>query len=146
MRHINRVDRLLLPAAAYQTYSITQPRDATVKAACEQVSCAAWRFGWDSVIDESTEQGKNQAFYIRKYSGRTFREMKRGDGLTVFRFESGQRCFAEHQTRPELYAVRDGDCARGNPTGQVRRHARAADWVEDFGEHQLRLVDQQQKG
>jgi hypothetical protein len=143
---MNRADRLLLPAQAYQTYSITQPRDTTVVAACEQVGCPQWRHGWDSVIDERTELGARQATYIRSASRRTFRELTTEAGLTVFRFESGQRCFAEHRTRPELYAVRDGDCARGNPTGRVRKHTRAADWVEDFGEHQLRLVDQQQKG
>ncbi|MEU9792881.1 hypothetical protein AB0E27_20025 [Streptomyces sparsogenes] len=129
----------------YQTYSITVPRDTFVRAACEQVGCAAWRHGWESAIDESTDLGQQQAAYIRQQSGRTFREQRRGDGLTVFRFESGQRCFADHKTRPELYAVRDGDW-RGNPTGRVRQHQRPQDWVEDFGEHQLRLVDQQQKG
>lgn len=144
-RPMNRADRLILAPGAYQTYSITQPRDALIAAACEQVGCAAWRQGWESVIDESTGLGKRQAAYIRGESRRTFREAKRGDGLTVFRFESGQRCFAEHQTRPELYVVRDGDW-RGNPTGRARRHQRAADWVEDFGEHQERLVDQQKKG
>ncbi|MFC7817552.1 hypothetical protein ACFUTR_23260 [Streptomyces sp. NPDC057367] len=112
---------------------------------CEQVGCAAWLRGWDSVIDERTELGKAQAAYIRNQSRRTFRETRTGDGLTVFRFESGQRCFADHQTVPELYLVRDGDW-RGNPTGRSRRHTRPQDWVEDFGENQLRLVDQQQKG
>lgn len=145
MRQLNRVDRQLLAPGAYQTYSITVPRDTLVRAACEQVGCAAWRHGWESTIDESTELGQRQAAYIRQTSGRTFREQRTDAGLTVFRFESGQRCFADHQTRPELYAVRDGDW-RGNPTGRTRQHTRAADWVEDFGEHQLRLVDQQQKG
>lgn len=143
---LTRLDRLLLPAESYQTYSITQPTDRTVVAACEQVGCQAWQHGWESVIDESTQLGKDQAAYIRSVSRRTFREQRTEAGLTVFRFESGQRCFAEHRTRPELYAVRDGDCARGNPTGRVRQHSRAADWVEDFGEHQLRLVDQKKEG
>ncbi|MCF3101422.1 hypothetical protein IPZ58_07490 [Streptomyces roseoverticillatus] len=142
---MNRADRLLLAPGAYQTYSITQPRDTLVRAVCEQVGCVAWRYGWESVIDESTPLGQKQGRYIRAESRRTFTETKRGDGLTVFRFESGQRCFAEHKTRPEIYVVRDGDW-RENPTGRVRRHQRAADWVEDFGEHQLRLVDQQKEG
>lgn len=140
----NRIDPNM-PVHAYQTYSITSPRDTEVRAACEQVACEAWQHGWESAIDEGTPLGAMQAAYIRQSSGRTFREMKRGDGLTVFRFESGQRCFAEHKTRPEVYAVRDGDW-RGNPTGRTRTHQRPADWVEDFGEHQLRLVDQQKEG
>jgi hypothetical protein len=143
-RPVNRIEPGM-PVQAYQTYSITSPQDTTVKAACEQVGCPQWRNGWESVIDEGTDLGKSQAAYIRTRSGRTFREMKTEAGLTVFRFESGQRCFAEHKTRPEIYAVRDGDW-RGNPTGRKRQHTRAADWVEDFGEHQLRLVDQQKEG
>ena len=144
MQSVNRIDPAM-PVGAYQTYSITSPRDVQMRAACEQVGCAAWARGWESVIDERTDLGKEQAAYIRTQSGRTFRDMKRGDGLTVFRFESGQRCFAEHRTRPEIYLVRDGDW-RGNPTGRQRQHSRAADWVEDFGEHQQRIADQQQKG
>lgn len=143
-RPVNRIDPNL-PVQAYQTYEITSPRDTHVVAACEQVGCEAWRHGWDSVIDERTELGQAQAAYIRSRSRRTFREMTTEQGFTVFRFESGQRCFAEHKTRPEMYLVRDGDW-RGNPTGRKRLHTRAADWVEDFGENQLRLVDQQQKG
>lgn len=142
---LNRANRDLLDPRLYRTFSITQPADTLVRAACEQVGCDAWLFGWESAIDESTDLGQQQAAYIRQQSGRTFREMRRGDGLTVFRFESGQRCFAEHQTRPELYAVRDGD-HRGNPSGRARQHTRAADWVEDFGENQLALVDDRQKG
>jgi hypothetical protein len=47
--------------------------------------------------------------------------------------------------RPELYLVADGDW-RGNPTGRQRTHQNAADWVEDFGEHQLRIADQVERG
>ena len=130
---------------AYQTYSITSPHDRTVPAACEQVGCEAWQHGWQSTIDESTELGRTQAHYIRYQSGRTFREQKTGTGLTVFTFESGQRCFANHQTRPELYVVRDGDW-RGNPTGRRRVHANAADWVEDMQENLSRFSDDKKRG
>ncbi|MFJ9037479.1 hypothetical protein ACIRF8_12930 [Streptomyces sp. NPDC102406] len=142
---MNRVDRQLLAPGAYQTYSITSPRDTSVAAACQQVGCAAWLHGWESKVDERTELGARQAQYIRTQSRRTFREQRTEAGLTVFRFASGQRCFAEHRTRPEVYVVRDGDW-RGNPTGKTRTHTRPQDWVEDFGEHQLRLVDQQKEG
>ncbi|MGW1497584.1 hypothetical protein ACWCQW_03150 [Streptomyces mirabilis] len=143
MQMVNRIDPNM-PVGAYQTYSITAPRDAAVVAACEQVGCAAWANGWDSVIDERTELGQQQAAYIRGQSRRTFREMKT-DGLTVFRFEAHQRCFEEHRTRPEIYLVRDGDW-RGNPTGRQRQHTRPADWVEDMTENQGRIVDLQQRG
>lgn len=143
-RPLFRVDPAL-PVHAYKTYAIATPSDKLVRAACEQVGCAAYRNGWESVIDESTELGARQADYIRLYSGRTFRERRTDAGLTAFRFESGQRCFAEHQTRPEVYGVRDGDW-RGNPTGQARLHTRPTDWVEDFGEHQQTLADRLERG
>jgi hypothetical protein len=134
-----------LPVGAYQTYSITAPHDRTIRAACEEVGCANWLNGWKTVIDESSEQGRAQAAYIRHQSGRTFREQQTGEGLTVFTFDSHQRCFADHRTRPETYAVRDGDW-RGNPTGRRRIHANAQDWTEDFGEHQQRIADQHERG
>ncbi|MEU0465017.1 hypothetical protein ABZ215_13520 [Amycolatopsis sp. NPDC006131] len=129
----------------YQTYAIASPRDTQVKAACEEVGCANFRHGWRTIVDEATDLGKRQADYIRNQSRRTFREERNAAGLTVFTFESGQRCFADHRTRPEVYLVRDGDW-RGNPTGHVRRHTRPADWVEDFGEHQQRVVELINKG
>jgi hypothetical protein len=144
MQMVNRIDPNL-PVSQYQTYSITAPTDSTIVAACEQVACPAWANGWDSVIDERTELGQQQAAYIRGQSRRTFREMKTDAGLTVFRFEAHQRCFEEHRTRPEIYLVRDGDW-RGNPTGRQRQHTRPADWVEDMTENQGRIVDLQQKG
>lgn len=143
MQQLNRIQPQL-PASAMQTYAIVSPRDTTVVAACEQVGCAAWRYGWDTQVDESAELGQRQAAYIRTQSHRTFREMRDG-ALTVFRFEPHQRCFAEHRTRPEVYGVRDGDW-RGNPTGRRRMHATAADWLEDFGEHQALIADQVARG
>ncbi|MFF0138550.1 hypothetical protein ACFYRN_19170 [Streptomyces sp. NPDC005227] len=144
MQQVNRLTPAM-DVGAYQTFAITAPRDTSVVAACEQVACAAWQFGWESKVDEATPLGREQAAYIRQTSGRTFREQRTGDGLTVFRFEAHQRCFEEHRTRAEIYLVRDGDW-RGNPTGRRRNHQRPADWVEDFGEHQQRIADQQQKG
>jgi hypothetical protein len=133
------------PASAYQTFSIQSRPDQAVRTVCEQVACEAWRQGWESLIDESTDLGKDQAAYIRMQSGRTFREQRTAAGLTVFRFESGQRCFADHKTRPELYLVRDGD-HRGNPTGRVRQHTRAQDWVEHVQQDLERFNEDRRRG
>jgi len=142
MRQINRVTPVG-PASAYQTYQIAAPADTTIVAACEQVGCASWANGWDTVIDESTPLGADQAAYIRQQAGRTFRELRREDGLTVFRFESRQRCFAEHRTRPEFYVVKDGDWRASQ---NVRRHANADDWVDDFRNHQDQLATRLERG
>lgn len=133
-----------LPAGAYKTYGIDAPSDVSVKAACEQVGCAARLHGWETAIDEATDLGRRQAEYIRTRAGRTFRESRTGEGLTVFRFDAGQRCFAEHRTRPEVYTVRGGDWRVD--FGPIRTHTRSTDWVEDFGDHQARLAEQIEKG
>lgn len=130
----------------YVTYSIRAGRDTTVVAACKDVGCQAWAHGWETTVDEATDLGKQQAAYIRQKSGRTFTERRTGAGLTVFRFEAFQRCFAEHRTRPDTFWRRDGDF-RGLPRGgQQLRHTRAQDWIEDFQEHEGSLADERQKG
>ncbi|KUN03143.1 hypothetical protein AQI95_24610 [Streptomyces yokosukanensis] len=141
-----------MPAEAYKTYAIVAPKSTHwVDATCAEVECAHHLYGWQSVIDESTELGQRQAHYIRKQAGRRFTEERREGGLTAFVFEAGQVCFnaAKHQRRldrPELYIVRDGD-HRGNPRGTApRQHVKAADWVDDFAEHQQALADEHQKG
>ncbi len=139
-----RIDPLM-PAGAYQTYSVTSPLDTLVAAACEQVDCPQRRHGWRTLVDETTDLGRQQAAYIRGPARRTFTERPGPGGLTEFLFDSGQRCFADHRTRPEVYVVRGGDW-RGNPTGQHRTHTRPADWVEDFSEHQARVADQIERG
>lgn len=116
-------------------YRVQMPRDVTVKAACEDVGCENWRYGWDSLIDESSSLGQAQAEYIRDKSGRTFREMRAPDGLTVFRFEAHQRCFEEHRTRPARLSVATGGIT-------LRTHSSLADLAEDYTEHVGRLADQ----
>lgn len=128
----------------YQTYSIRAGSDAMVISACKDVGCKNWLYGWDVILDESTTEGKQLAIIARK-SGRTFKEVKAPSGVTVFQFDSHQRCFEEHRTRPDIFTRRHGDW-RGNPSGNVYRHTNARDWVEDFAENQQRLHDAQTKG
>ena len=133
-----------MPASAYKTYTIAKPHDTFVKAACQEVGCVAYAHGWETLIDESTDLGRSQGDYIRRQSGRTFTEICEIGGMTVFRFEPFQRCFADHQTRPETYGIYHGDW-RGT-FGQLRTHTRPADWVEDFATHQQGLADLIEKG
>lgn len=142
-RPLTRVDPAM-PVGSYNTYQAVHPTDETVVAACQSAGCEAFRLGWDTAVDEDTDLGRRQAAYIRQESGRSFRELKTEAGLTVFRFENGQRCFADHHTRPTVYLVRRGDW-RAN-LGLVRPHVRVGDWVEDFAEHQDRLADRLRQG
>ena len=125
--------------AQTRDYTVRMPMDRWVRSACEDVGCESWRYGWDSLIDERTELGHAQAAYIRQSSGRTFSEMKAPDGLTVFRFEPHQRCFAEHRTRATRALVTHGHQL-------VREHTSLADIAEDYTEHTGRLAEMQQKG
>lgn len=133
----------MLPPSAFKTYSVRRRRDVSIAAVCEQVNCPQWRHGWESTVDEATELGRRQAAYIRQQSRRTFREQRTASGLTVFRFEPGQRCFADHRTVPERYTVR-----RGGTTGAAaaRIHTRPADWVEDMNEHQQHVAADRERG
>lgn len=128
----------------YQTFRIAFGSDIVIKDACEQVGCEARRIGWTSTFDESTELGKAQATYVRHFSGRTFTERRTEAGLTVFIFEPGQRCFAEHKTTPNFFTVRAGDHRRNY--GLLRRHTNGRDFAEDFALHQEALAEEFKRG
>lgn len=118
-------------------YVLLMPPDTTVVAACHEVRCASWQFGWDTLADERTPLGKARADYIRRECGRTFREMGSPDGVTVFRFGPRQRCFAEHRTKPASWLVRSGG---------IREHSSMRGWIDDLGEHVGQLEDQLRRG
>lgn len=136
-----------MPASAYRTFQVASPIATHYRpATCEEVDCPPHRFGWSTAVDETTELGQKQAHYIRKESGRSFVELDGGStGLRLFEFSAGQRCFASdtHRApvgRPELYVVREGDW-RGNPRGiEPRVHANPADWVDEFANHQSKII------
>ena len=132
-----------MPVEAYQTFSVKSRPDKRVRTVCERVGCAAWRSGWESVIDESTQLGQQQAAFIRG-SRRTFKEQRTAVGLTVFRFEPYQRCFEDHQTMPEKYVVQRGD--HRARVGGLRVHKRASDWVEHVQQQMGLLLDERDKG
>lgn len=149
MRPLNRVAPGL-PVGAVKTYQILSPVSThTRKATCDEVLCRALRLGWKSFIDERTDQGAAQAYYIRHQSGRSFREERNEHGVTVFAFPPGQRCFDSDRhrvplDRPEIYRVRGGDWRAD--TGLIRQHTRPELWVEDFAEHQDQIATRINRG
>lgn len=157
MRPLNRPFAPALPVTAYRTFQIAAPLSTHFRwGTCEQAQCDGYVRGWTSRLDETTEQGLGLAHYIRKDSGRRFREEKFPGGVTEFVFEPGQKCFRratnvpgqDHQIRidrPEHFVVRDGDW-RGNPTKRRMKHKNAIEWVEHFQEHQDKLRALQQRG
>lgn len=146
-----RAPRIPLGPQNYQTYGIARPIDTHFRpATCAEINCPNHTYGWKTLIDEATDLGQRQAYYIRKQSGRGFTEYREG-AITVFVFDAGQRCFNsdDHKValeREPIYLVKGGD-SRGNPRGIAPRiHTRGDDWVDDFANHQLKLVDQLNKG
>ncbi len=136
-----------MPVTSYKTYAISSPVDTHMRdATCREVNCQAMANGWIKYCDVSTVLGAQQANYIRLHSGRSYSVVENGV-IVTFTFPAGQRCFAHHRVpvgRPELFVVRDGD-HRGNPTGR-RVERVAADWVEDFAEHQDKIAQRVQRG
>jgi hypothetical protein len=153
MRPVFRPDPVL-PVGAMKTYEVARPLVSHWRAAsCREVDCGAWLRGWQTVIDVSTRarggrpSGAAQANYIRMHSGRKFSVEQHGD-LVTFTFPPGQTCFTAHRLpvhRQPLFVVRDGDW-RGNPTGRRVQFGDARGFVDDFGEHQLRVAAQKNRG
>ena len=111
----------------HRTFGLQRPPDSRYRAeTCAATDCAAYRMGWVTAVDESTELGRRQARYIRG-SGKAYREARRS-GLTEFLFDPGQDCWETHYIRREVF------------TADQRVHTTGAFWVEDFAEHQDRLA------
>lgn len=127
---------------AYKTYAIQAPRSTHQReATCAEYECDQYLNGWKTRIDEGNELGRNQANYIRSISARKFVE-RRENGLTIFDFYPGQKCFRQHYVsldREPQFLVLGGDY-RGNPRGiGPVVHRTFDDWANDFGEHQDKL-------
>lgn len=152
MQYLNRIDPQL-PPQAMQTYRILAPLATHWKpVTCAQTGwcpgpepCGQCTAGWLMPIDEATDLGQRQAAYLRRQSGRTFREQRSG-ALTIFTFAGGQRCFQDHPAhehrarveREERFLITGGDY-RGNPRRTRPVELSAGSWADDFGEHQETL-------
>ena len=101
-------------------YLVRMPRDVTVRSACEDVECDAWRYGWDSLIDESTPLGAQQAEYIRTRARRTFTEID--CALEVAAYVAAVCRCSEHHWHPIVFLrSRKDDCVIG-PSDDLRTH------------------------
>lgn len=139
-----------MPPSAYKTYGAAFPlRTHWRKASCEEVGCEAYLSGWKTLLDEATEQGQYHAATIKSLRGYKYTVLSMPSGLTEYSFPAGQKCFraSTHRiqlARPGRFYVYHGDFrARA---GAPRVHHNTADWVEDFAEHQDRLITAIGKG
>ena len=136
----------LAPPAAYKTYAVKVPPTSMRPATCAEVECDPYLNGWEMLVNVTD----TAVLHAVRTSGRPFVETMSQDGQWVtFEFDAGVGCRTPSlhriQAGPELYIARGGDW-RGNPTGMIRRHAGPRDFVEDFGEHQLKIIDEIKKG
>lgn len=147
-----RVSRILpaMPVQAYKTYGMSMPLPTHWRpATCEEVDCEAYRYGWVSTFDLSTDLGQKQYDYCRQDKTRSCSMQRASLTLVKFVYPPGNRCFraGDHRLpmeRPAVFTVRGGDW-RGVTTS-ARVHKRAEDWIEDFAEHQDRLATQLERG
>jgi hypothetical protein len=133
-----------MEAAHYTTYGIhVKTRIAT----CQEFECDYWETGWYLRVDEKTEMGFKQALYLRRASGRRYREDVVEGGLTRFYFYPHQMCFTTHKlpAADERYIRRNGDW-RGNPRGEIVTFRGPEDWADDGANHQSRLITAIQRG
>ena len=138
-QELNRIPPNMTPDA-YQTYRVLAPtRTHWRPATCEEVNCDSFINGWRTIVDENTELGQKQAYFIRHDKERSATAIRTPEGLTEFTFSPGQPCFLrrQHKTRVgrlDLFVVDGGDF-RGNPRGTPRVvHTKPEFWVEDMQE------------
>lgn len=133
---------------AYKTYQLLQPtRTHTRRASCAEVDCVRMRNGWRARMDLTTVKGVSDANWIRMKSGRSFTYTLHGP-IVTFNFPAGQQCLDVHRVplhREPVLRVVGGDW-RGNPRETAALTLSPRSWVDNFGEHQARLADTQQRG
>jgi len=132
-----------VPASVMKTWQVIRPRE---RSTCQATGCRAYLNGWRTVVDA------DKAEMVRHLTGYQFSETRLPEGLYEFTFPAGQECFigrAGKHSRPmddrSRLIERDGDW-RGNPTGRVREHVRADDWVDSFANNQIRVAEVAERG
>lgn len=135
------------PVRCWITYGAYMPVATHMKTVgCEAYGCLRRRNGWLTRLDVADPAHAAVASWIRLHSGRTYTVEEAGT-VVVFTFPAGQDCFDTHRVpieREPIVIRRDGDW-RGNPTGRRLVHRSVQDFVDDFGEHQLRLKEQHRR-
>jgi hypothetical protein len=123
----------------YQTWTVAKPLAThTRPATCPEYGCDAHLNGWATIVPSSSD---TERLLVQACTGqldghrRHYSEQPAGPGLTEYRFEPGQMCFAvaTHRVsleRPELYIIRDGDWRQH--LGNTRRYDRADQWTDDM--------------
>ena len=98
-------------------------------ASCKDVDCPHYLLGFKTSLDETREDMRDAADWIRHKSGLHFTEQHDVEGLTVFIFPPGQRCFREHMEP----TGKPGKLSK-KTEGEVYKFTRGQDFNESMNE------------
>lgn len=120
-----------------------------VDATCAEVDCEAYRFGWASTFDLSTDLGQKQADYCKNDKSRSFSIQRPGPNLIVFVYPPGNQCFrfGSHKRplgRPPVLLAWRGDFRARLSEPQV--HSSAENWVDQMQENLDAIRTVQERG
>ena len=125
----------------YVKRHIVQTAEHFMAADCKETGCPHYEFGWTTTIDEQTDLGRKQARYIRKEAKRKYTEQNNAVGLTLFYFESGQKCFTAHKVQTGEAPIKLVTKADGR---MVRQEAQR--WFGEANEEVYRFQKQRKEG
>lgn len=145
MKALNRIVPKA-PPGAFKTYGMHVIEREPVS--CEVAECSRWPTGWATVVIAGSEDERTIEAACRGEIDGIRRRWQSAevqpDGFVRYTFPPGTPCFrASTHSIPVTarYTLRDGDW-RGNPSGRSISTDIAQTWIDDFGEHQQRIVDQ----
>jgi hypothetical protein len=134
----------------YETYGMALPlKTHWVPASCEEVNCEPFLYGFVTTIDVSTPLGQKQYDFLIKDRKRTYSLQRPSMHIFKFIYPPGTICmaYADHKLpkdRPGTFYKRRGDYRLVGQRPQIFK--RPEDWVDEFGNHQLKLAALIQKG
>lgn len=151
LRSVSAHPSPLMTPDHYKSYSVlAPPRTHWRPATCEEYECDGWVYGFVTTVNLATPLGQKQYDFLSHDKSRSYSMQRISMELIKFIYGPGNICmnWDQHRIpvgRPPRLLVASGDW-RGNPTGKVVRHTKIEHWVEDFGENQQKLAEQQERG
>jgi hypothetical protein len=149
LRNVNRIPPKG-PTRLYKTYQVSSPlRTHYRQATCAEVQCEHYLKGWALRADILQPRD----LQLIKDSRRKYIVENRVEGTKDVQwllFEAGQPCFkaSTHRIaigRPEIYRVGKGDWRSYKPQ-DAYVHKSPEDWLDDFANHQDKIVRIQERG
>ena len=119
------------------TYQISWNRDTHFRVAtCDEVDCPHFINGWVTRV----VIGSPQDHYIKQDTSRKSIGVKIDDATIEYYYESGQKCFRQHQTKVERAPFLTIDQV-GKESGRlIRNNIDFDEWTDRFNEQSYRAT------